>query len=56
LDAKLLPHVHFAFLFDPDWAKHHLQVVHGKSRLLPPAAMLHRPKSEWLGKKSSAES
>jgi alpha-galactosidase len=50
MDAGLLRHVHCAFLSDPDWTKHHLQVVHGASRLLPPAAMLHWPMSEWLGK------
>lgn len=47
VDAGLLRHVHCAFLSDPDWTPHHLQVVHGTSRLLPPAAMLHWPMSEW---------
>lgn len=50
VDAGLLRHVHCAFLSDPDWTPHHLQVVHGTSRLLPPAAMLHWPMSEWRGK------
>ena len=50
VDAGMLRHVHCAFLSDPDWTPHHLQVVHGTSRLLPPAAMLHWPMSEWRGK------
>jgi alpha-galactosidase len=50
VDAGLLRHVHCAFLSDPDWLPHHLAVVHGTSHLLPPAAMLHWPMSEWRGK------
>jgi alpha-galactosidase len=50
IDAGLLRHVHCAFLSDPDWTRHHLQVVHGTSRLLPPAAMLHWAMSEFLWK------
>lgn len=50
VDAGLLRHVHCAFLSDPDWVRHHLAVVHGTSHLLPPAAMLHWPMSEWRGK------
>lgn len=50
VDAGLLRHVHCAFLSDPDWTPHHLAVVHGNSYLLPPAAMLHWPMSEWRGK------
>lgn len=49
VDAGLLRHVHCAFLSDPDWVPHHLAVVHGTSHLLPPAAMLHWPMSEWRG-------
>ena len=48
IDAALLRHVHCTFLSDPDWPRHHLQVVHGTSRLLPPAAMLHWANSEFL--------
>jgi alpha-galactosidase len=50
VDAGLLRHVHCAFLSDPDWVPHHLVTVHGNSYLLPPAAMLHWPMSEWRGK------
>lgn len=50
IDAGLLRHVHCAFLSDPDWVPHHLAVVHGASHLLPPAAILHWPMSEWRGK------
>lgn len=50
VDAGLLRHVHCAFLSDPDWVPHHLATVHGTSYLLPPAAMLHWPMSEWRGK------
>lgn len=50
IDAGLLRHVHCAFLSDPDWTRHHLQVVHGTSRLLPPVAMLHWAMSEFLWK------
>ena len=50
VDAGLMRHVHCAFLSDPDWVPHHLATVHGTSHLLPPAAMLHWPMSEWRGK------
>jgi len=50
VDAGLLRHVHCAFLSDPDWTPHHLATVHGNSYLLPPAAMLHWPMSEWRTK------
>ena len=50
IDAGLMRHLHCAFLSDPDWTPHHLQVVHGTSHLMPPAAMLHWPMSEWRGK------
>jgi alpha-galactosidase len=49
-DAGLLRHVHCVYLSDLDWTRHHLQVVHGTSRLLPPAAMLHWPMSEFRWK------
>lgn len=32
LDTGLIRHLHFAFLSDPDWTEHHLQVVHGAPR------------------------
>lgn len=50
LDTGLIQHVHFAFLSDPDWTEHHLQVVHGASRMFPPVAMLHFTESEWRHK------
>ena len=50
VDAGLLRHVHCAFLSDPDWTPHHLATTHGNSYLLPPAAMLHWPMSEWRTK------
>jgi alpha-galactosidase len=50
IDAGLLRHVHCAFLSDPDWTRHQLQVAHGTSRLLPPAAMLHWAMSEFRWK------
>jgi alpha-galactosidase len=43
-------HVHCTYLSDMDWTRHHLQVVHGTSRLLPPAAMLHWAMSEFRWK------
>lgn len=49
-DAGLVRHLHCLFLSDPDWTPHHLQVVHGNSHLMPPAATLHWPMSEWRGK------
>ncbi|MGA8117622.1 MAG: alpha-galactosidase, partial [Actinocatenispora sp.] len=49
LDLGVLRHVHCAFLSDPDWTEHHLQVLWGASLMLPPAAMLHWPWSEWRG-------
>lgn len=48
-DLGLLGHVHCAFLSDPDWTEHHLQVLWGASLMLPPAAMLHWSWSEWRG-------
>jgi len=50
VDAGIARHVHCMFLSDPDWVPHHLALVHGTSHLLPPAAMLHWPMSEWRGK------
>lgn len=49
-DAELMRHVHCVYLSDMDWTRHHLQVVHGTSRLLPPAAMLHWAMSEFRWK------
>ena len=50
IDAGLLRHVHCVYLSDFDYTRHHLQVVHGTSRLLPPAAMLHWTMSEFRWK------
>lgn len=49
VDAGIARHVHCIFLSDPDWVPHHLALLHGTSHLLPPAAMLHWPMSEWRG-------
>lgn len=47
LDTGLVQHVHCAFLSDPDWPTHHFEVLHGVSRMLPAASVLHWPFSEW---------
>lgn len=49
LDLGLLRHVHCAFLSDPDYTEHHLQVLWGASLMVPPVAMLHWSWSQWRG-------
>jgi alpha-galactosidase len=49
-DAAIMRHVHCVYLSDLDYTRQHLQVVHGTSRLLPPAAMLHWAMSEFRWK------
>jgi alpha-galactosidase len=49
LDLGLARHVHCMFLSDPDYTEHHLQVLWGAARMLPPAAMLHWSWSQWRG-------
>ena len=49
IDLGLAKHVHCFFLSDPDYTEHHLQVLSGAARLLPPLAILHWPWSWWRG-------
>ena len=49
IDLGLARHVHCMFLSDPDYTEHALQVLWGASHLLPPAAILHWPWSQWRG-------
>lgn len=49
VDLGLARHVHAFFLSDPDYTEHHLQVVWGASRLLPPLGILHWSWSQWRG-------
>lgn len=47
VDLGLAKHVHCFFLSDPDYTEHHLQVLWGAARMLPPLAILHWPWSWW---------
>lgn len=49
IDLGLARHVHSSFLSDPDYTEHHLEVVWGASRLLPPLGILHWSWSQWRG-------
>lgn len=49
VDAGLAAHVDGFFLSDPDWTEHHLAVLWGAARMLPPRQLLHWPQSEWRG-------
>jgi alpha-galactosidase len=49
IDLGLARHVHCFFLSDPDYTEHHLQVLWGAARMLPPLAILHWPWSWWRG-------
>lgn len=49
IDLGLARHVHGFFLSDPDYTEHHLEVLFGVSRLLPPAGILHWSQSQWRG-------
>ena len=49
IDLGLARHVHACFLSDPDDTEHHLQVLWGASRLLPPLGILHWSWSQWRG-------
>ncbi len=49
IDLGLARHVHCMFLSDPDYTEHALSVLWGASHLLPPAAILHWPWSQWRG-------
>ncbi|MGE0799973.1 MAG: alpha-galactosidase [Lautropia sp.] len=49
IDLGLARHVHGFFLSDPDYTEHHLEVLWGAARLLPPVGILHWPWSQWRG-------
>lgn len=49
IDLGLARHVHAFFLSDPDYTEHHLQVLWGARRLLPPSGILHWSWSQWRG-------
>ncbi len=48
-DLGMAEHVHCQFLSDPDYTEHHLQVLWGASRMLPPIGILHWSWSQWRG-------
>ena len=47
IDLGMLRHTHLAFLSDPDWPVHSLQVFWGASTMLAANACLHWSFSEW---------
>ncbi len=49
IDLGLARHVHAFFLSDPDYTEHHLEVLAGATRLLPPIGILHWSWSQWRG-------
>ncbi len=49
IDLGLARHVHGFFLSDPDYTEHHLEVLAGASRMLPPLGILHWSQSQWRG-------
>ena len=49
IDLGLARHVHAFFLSDPDYTEHHLQVLWGAARMLPPLGILHWSQSQWRG-------
>lgn len=49
IDLGLARHVHGFFLSDPDYTEHHLQVLWGARRMLPPVGILHWSWSQWRG-------
>ncbi|MFM9876513.1 MAG: alpha-galactosidase [Rhodoglobus sp.] len=49
IDLRLAQHVHGFFLSDPDYTEHHLEVLAGAARLLPPIGILHWSWSQWRG-------
>ncbi|GAB2604252.1 hypothetical protein GCM10027067_14490 [Pseudactinotalea suaedae] len=49
IDLGLARHIHGFFLSDPDWTEHHLQVLWGAARMLPPLGILHWSQSQWRG-------
>lgn len=55
IDLGLARHVHAFFLSDPDYTEHHLQVLWGARRLLPPLGILHWSWSQWRGEYPPAQ-
>ncbi len=49
IDLEMLQHLHLAFLSDPDYTVHHLQVVWGATHMLHPSACLHWAWSQTRG-------
>lgn len=49
IDLGLARHVHAFFLSDLDHTEHHLRVLSGAARMLPPLAILHWSHSQWRG-------
>lgn len=49
VDLGLARHVHGFFLSDPDYTEHHLSVLMGAARMLPPLGILHWSQSQWRG-------
>lgn len=49
IDLGLARHVHGFFLSDPDYTEHHLEVLMGAARMLPPLGILHWSQSQWRG-------
>lgn len=49
LDLGMMHHTHLAFLSDPDYPVHGLQVFWGASTMLAPHVLLHWAFSQWCG-------
>lgn len=47
IDTGIARHTHMAFLSDPDWPEHSLQVFWGATQMLAPDACLHWGYCEW---------
>ncbi|TXK18770.1 alpha-galactosidase [Homoserinibacter sp. GY 40078] len=48
-DLGIARQVHGSFLSDPDYTEHHLEVLWGAARFMPPAGILHWSWSQWRG-------
>lgn len=55
IDLGLARHVHAFFLSDPDYTEHHLQVLWGARRVLPPVGILHWSWSQWRGEHPASQ-
>jgi alpha-galactosidase len=55
IDLGLARHVHAFFLSDPDYTEHHLQVLWGVRRVLPPVGILHWSWSQWRGEHPASQ-